>query len=50
MKEIFEEYGEFIMEAISGGLFIGILVYFFLDSPITTLIHSFISSVIGGGS
>lgn len=33
MKEIFEEYGEFIIEAVSGGLFLGILVYFFLGTP-----------------
>lgn len=50
MKEIFEEYGEFIIEAISSGLFLGILAYFFLGEPITTLIHLFITSVLGGGA
>ena len=49
MKEIFEEYGEFVVEAISGGLFIGILAYFFFGAHMTTLIHSFITSVLGGG-
>ena len=50
MKEIFEEYGEFIIEAVSGGLFLGILVYLFLGTPMTTLIHLFITSVLGGGA
>ncbi|SHM29886.1 hypothetical protein SAMN02746066_01468 [Anaerosporobacter mobilis DSM 15930] len=50
MKEIFEEYGEFVIEAVSGGLFLGILAYFFLGSPMTTLIHLFITSVLGGGA
>lgn len=49
MKEIFEEYGEFVVEAISGGLFLGILAYFFLGAPMPTLIHSFITNVLGGG-
>ena len=50
MKEIFEEYGEFVVEAVSGALLLGILSYFFLGSPMTTLIHSFIISVLGGGA
>lgn len=50
MKEIFEEYGEFVVEAISGGLFLVILVYLFLGSPINALIHSFLTSVLGGGA
>jgi FtsH-binding integral membrane protein len=50
MKEIFEEYGEFVIEAVSGGLFLGILAYFFLGSPMTTLLYSFITSVLGGGA
>ena len=50
MKEIFEEYGEFIIEAVSGGLFLGILVYFFLGTPMTTLIYLFITRVLGGGA
>ena len=50
MKEIFEEYGEFVIEAVSGGLFLGILAYFFLGKPMTTLIHLFITSVLGGGA
>ena len=33
MQEIIEEYGEFIIEAVSGVLLLGILVYFFLGSP-----------------
>ena len=45
MKEFFEEYGEFVVEAVSGALLLGILAYFFLGSPMTTLIHSFIISV-----
>ena len=40
MKEIFEEYGEFIIEAVSGGLFLGILVYFFLGTPMTCLLYT----------
>ena len=50
MKEIFEEYGEFVIEAVSGGLFLGILAYFFLGTPMTTLIHLFITSVLGGSA
>lgn len=50
MKEIFEEYGEFVIEAVSGGLFLGILAYFFLSTPMTTLIHLFVTSVLGGGA
>lgn len=50
MKEIVEEYGEFIIEAVSGGLFLGILTYFFLGSPMATLIHLFITSLLGGGA
>lgn len=50
MKEIFEEYGEFVVEAISGGLFLGILAYLFLGSPMTAMIHSFLTSVLGGGA
>ena len=50
MKEIIEEYGEVVVEAVSGALLLGILAYFFLGSPMTTLIHSFIISVLGGGA
>ena len=50
MKEIFEEYGEFIIETVSGGLFLGILTYYFLGSPMVTLIHLFITSLLGGGA
>ncbi|MDD3414816.1 MAG: hypothetical protein PHY47_12550 [Lachnospiraceae bacterium] len=50
MKEIFEEYGEFVIEAVSGGLFLGILAYFFLGTPMTSLIQLFIISVLGGGA
>lgn len=50
MKEIFDEYGEFVVEAVGGGLFLGILAYFFLGSPMTALIHSFITSILGGGA
>ena len=50
MKEIFEEYGEFIIETVSGVLFLGILAYYFLGTPLTTLIHRFITSVLGGGA
>lgn len=49
MQEIFEEYGEFIIEAISGALFLGILAYFFLGLPMASLIQKFITSVFGGG-
>lgn len=49
MQEIVEEYGEFIIEAVSGVLLLGILVYFFFGSPMTSLIQKFIISVLGGG-
>lgn len=50
MKEIFEEYGEFIIEAIGGGLFLGVVAYYFLSSPMTSLLNAFISSVLGGSA
>lgn len=49
MQEIFEEYGEFIIEAISGVLLLGILALFFLGTPMNTMIQRFITSVLGGG-
>lgn len=48
MQEIFEEYGEFVIEAISGILFLNIVAYFFLSTPMATIIQKFITSVIGG--
>lgn len=50
MKEIFEEYGEFVVEAIGGGLFLGVAAYYFLSSPMISLIDAFITSVLGGGA
>lgn len=49
MQEIFEEYGEFVIEAISGCLLIGILAFFFQGSPMAEMIQKFIISVLGGG-
>lgn len=49
MQELFEEYGEFVIEAISGILLLGILGYFFMGSPLNTLLQKFIISVLGGG-
>lgn len=49
MQEIFEEYGEFIIEAISGMLLLGILALFFLGTPMVIMIQKFITSVLGGG-
>ena len=49
MQEIFEEYGEFIIEAISGMLILGILALFFLGTPMVIMIQKFITSVLGGG-
>jgi len=49
MQEIFEEYGEFIIEAISGVLLLGILALFFLGTPMNTMIQKFITSALGGG-
>lgn len=48
MQEIFEEYGEFVIEAISGILFLSIAAYCFLGTPMTTIVQKFITSVIGG--
>lgn len=48
MQEIFEEYGEFVVEAISGVLFLSIATYFFLGTPMATIVQKFITSVIGG--
>ncbi len=49
MQEIFEEYGEFVIEVISGVLLLGILSYIFLALPMLTMIQKFITSVLGGG-
>lgn len=49
MQELFEEYGTFVIEAISGMLLIGILGYVFLGSPLVTLIQRFLVSALGGG-
>ena len=46
MQEIFEEYGEFIIEAISGVLLLGILALFFLGTPMVIMIQKFITSVL----
>lgn len=50
MSEIIEEYGEFIIETISGILLIGIFSVFFLGTPMDGMIQKFITSVMGGGS
>jgi hypothetical protein len=48
MQEIFEEYGEFVIEAISGILFLGIIAYFFLSTPMASMIQKFTLSILGG--
>ena len=47
MRELFEEYGEFIVEAVGSFLFLIILWNFFLGPPLKGLIAQFIASVIG---
>lgn len=47
MQEIFDEYGEFIVEAVGGFLFLGILSAFFLGLPVKTLVMDFVTSVLG---
>ena len=47
MREIFEEYGDFIVEAVGSFLFLIILGNFFLGPPIKGLIAEFIASAIG---
>ena len=49
MQELFEEYGTFVIEAVSGILLLGILGYVFLDEPLVTLIQRFLVSALGGG-
>jgi len=49
MKEIVEEYGEFVIEAISGVILLGIIAILFFGTPMTALIQKFIMSVLGGG-
>ncbi len=49
MQELFEEYGTFIIEAVSGMLLLFLLSYFFLGSPLQTLIGRFLISALGGG-
>ena len=47
MRELFEEYAEFIVEAVGSFLFLIILWNFFLGSPLKDLIAQFIASAIG---
>lgn len=47
MREIFEEYGDFIVEVIGSFLFLIVLGNFFLGSPMEGLIARFIESAIG---
>ena len=49
MQEIFEEYGEFVIEAISAIILLGILAFFFIGLPMTVMMQEFIISVLGGG-
>ena len=49
MQELFEEYGTFVMEAVSGMLLIFLLGYVFLGEPLVTLIQRFLVSALGGG-
>lgn len=49
MQELFEEYGTFVIEAVSGMLLLGILGSFFMGTPFNTLIQRFIVSALGGG-
>ncbi len=49
MQEIFEEYGEFVIEAVGGVLLLGIATYYFLGPPMSIVIQRFITSVFGGG-
>lgn len=50
MQEIMEEYGEFIIEMVSGALLLGIIGACFLGTPMTTMVYRFITSVMGGGA
>lgn len=47
MRELFEEYGSFIVEAVGSFLFLIILWKFFLGPPMKDLIAQFIASAIG---
>ena len=47
VRELFEEYGEFIVEAVGSFLFLIILWNFFLGPPLKGLIAQFIASAIG---
>lgn len=50
MHELMDEYGEVIIEVISGVLLLGIIGSSFLGSPIASMVQRFVTSVIGGGS
>lgn len=47
MQEIFEEYGEFIIEIIGGSMFLILMLNLFFGSPIKGLIIDFIAGVVG---
>lgn len=47
MQEIFEEYGEFIVEAVASVLFLLVVCGYFLDTPIKELIMDFIANAVG---
>lgn len=49
MQELFEEYGTFVIEAVSGILLLGTLGYVFLGELLVTLIQRFLVSALGGG-
>lgn len=47
MQELFEEYGDFIIESVGSALFLVILCGVYLGAPIKTLILNFITSAVG---
>lgn len=47
MQEIFEEYGDFIVEAVGGILFLLVICGFFLGSPLKELITDFAAGAVG---
>ena len=47
MQEIFEKYGDFIVEVVASVLFLLVVCGYFLGTPIKELIMDFIAGAVG---
>ena len=47
MKEIMEEYGDLLVEAIAACLVIAVVAFLFLGGGINDLVHSYMAGILG---